>query len=143
MTLFGNTPQETRQVFYTCWEKHLQHQPLHELEQQVVNVILMHPEYHELLTTENAREATFFPELGQVNPFLHMGLHLAIRDQIATDRPEGIKNVYTRLIEHYKDHETVEHLMMDCLAERLWIAQKNQCMPKAKTYLAACQEQIK
>jgi hypothetical protein len=24
------------------------------------------------------------------NPFLHMGLHLALREQIATDRPAGI-----------------------------------------------------
>ncbi|WP_204318325.1 DUF1841 family protein [Serratia marcescens] len=42
-------------------------------------------------------------ELGETNPFLHMGLHLAVREQVATDRPQGIRTVYTKLIEKYQD----------------------------------------
>ena len=32
----------------------------------------------------------YTPEGGQANPFLHMGLHLGIREQVATDRPAGL-----------------------------------------------------
>jgi hypothetical protein len=67
-----------------------------------------------------------------------MGFHLAIRDQVATDRPPGIKNIYQRLIKKDKDALMVEHLLMDHLAECLWQAQRSRSMPDEASYIRAC-----
>lgn len=80
-------------------------------------------------------QQSYFPESGQPNPFLHMGLHLAIREQIATDRPAGISAIFKNLINKYNDSLTVEHLMMEQLAECLWLSQKNNIPPDEHQYL--------
>lgn len=134
--LYGNTAQDTRQLFFSSWHKYQKKQPLSPLEQQIAEVILAHPEYHTLLDSEHQEQA-YFPELGQTNPFLHMGLHLALRDQISLDKPEGIANIYTKLLHRYNDSLQVEHLMIEPLAECLWQSQRDQQMPNEQHYLHA------
>lgn len=137
---YGQNAAETRQFFFISWAKYKQKKPLTPLEQQLVTVILEHPEYHALLnsTTPNL-EQTYFPELGETNPFLHMGLHLAIREQVATNRPTGIQPIFKQLIKT-QDPLLTEHDMMTCLAECLWQAQRQQTMPDETAYLHACQQ---
>lgn len=138
---YGDTVQDTRKLFFESWKKYRQNKPLLALEQQLVDVIMMHPEYQPMLEVETTKPTqAYFPELGQSNPFLHMGLHLAIRDQVATNRPEGIASIYQRLVKKYSDLATVEHLIMERLGECLWLAQRNQCMPDEIAYLSACQQ---
>lgn len=133
---FGDTIQETRQIFFTSWEKYQQNQPLLPLENEIVQVILAHPEYHKTLENQSQfQQQAYFPELGATNPFLHMGLHLGIREQVATDRPSGIKAIYQDLVKKYTDPLAVEHLMMDQLAECLWLSQKNNLPPDEFHYL--------
>lgn len=134
---YNETVQDTRQLFFKSWEKYSLKTPLTPLEAQLVDVIKIHPEYHNILKAQNV-SATFFAEQGQSNPFLHMGLHLSIRDQIATDRPKGIALVYSRLLKKHSDVHVVEHLMMEPLAECLWNAQRNQAAPDEIAYLRAC-----
>jgi hypothetical protein len=74
------------------------------------------------------------PEQGQTNPFLHLGLHLAIREQVATDRPNGIRGIHARLAASTSVHDA-EHLMIDCLAEQLWNAQRTGAPPNEIDYL--------
>jgi hypothetical protein len=138
---YGNRVQETRKLFFSSWEKFIKKEELTPLEQQIVTVIMDHPEYHALLEHSSAEvESTYFPEMGQTNPFLHMGLHLAVRDQIATDRPPGIRSIFQELLKKQTDRAHAEHFMMDKLAECLWVAQRNQCMPNEMDYLQACKE---
>ena len=135
---FGNSVQDTRQMFYSSWHKHQQNQPLLPLEAQLVAAILDHPEYHSLLEQQEAyRDQAWFPELGQTNPFLHMGLHLAVREQIGTNRPEGIAAAFQTLLGKYPNQHAAEHAVMDCLAECLWVAQRNNSQPDERAYLAA------
>ncbi|STX50026.1 Domain of uncharacterised function (DUF1841) [Legionella busanensis] len=135
---FGNSVEDTRQIFFTSWRKYTLKEVLTPLEQQLVDVILAHPEYHSLLAANNGSlNQQYFPELGQTNPFLHMGLHLAIREQIATNRPVGITKCFKKLVERYQDPLLVEHKMMDCLAECLWHAQRNQMPPDENAYITA------
>ncbi len=132
---FGTTIEEVRQLYFTSWRKFNAQDVLTALEQQLVQVILDHPEYHSLLTHEDtAAGQSYFPELGQTNPFLHMGLHLALREQISTDRPPGIKAVYEGLLNKHNSALQVEHLMIDCLAECLWLGQKNAAEPDIGYY---------
>ena len=58
------------------------------------------------------------------NPFLHLGLHLALREQVATNRPLGIAGVFQRLVSKYGDPLEAEHQIMAVLSEWLWRAQQ-------------------
>jgi hypothetical protein len=135
---YGDTIQETRQMFFSSWEHYLQKKILSPLEQQIVHVLLDHPEYQSIIGQVNKfQEHSYYPELGETNPFLHMGLHLGVREQVATDRPLGITLVFKQLLKKYQDPLTVEHLIMDQLAECLWLSQKNNQPPDEQQYLDA------
>jgi hypothetical protein len=104
------------------------------LEVQIARVVEDHPEYHELMTGEII-DAAFSPDDGQTNPFLHMGLHLAIREQVATDRPPGIAAIFNTLLVRKGDTHGAEHEALECLAETLWEAQRSNDMPDEQAYL--------
>ena len=137
--MFYNTQvQDTRSRFFTTWAKHQAKQPLDQLESQLLAVILQHPEYHATLEQQEI-DYQYQPEQGMSNPFLHMGLHLALRDQILLDRPQGIKTVFQNLLERHGDAHQVEHLCIEQLALSLWNAQRDQRLPDEQAYLLACQ----
>ena len=121
MPLYENASrEELRKVYLNAWRKHLERLPLEPLEAQVATVIVEHPEYQALLEDSNAAlEAEFSPEAGRINPFLHMALHLAVRDQVATDRPPGIREVFDKLARRRGKLEA-EHAIGEYLAELLW-----------------------
>lgn len=138
---YGDTIQETRELFFVSWGKYQHKKPLSPLEHEIAQVILAHPEYHKIIEQSSKfQEHTYYPEFGETNPFLHMGLHLAVREQIATNRPPGITSVYNNLIKKYKDQLVVEHLIMDQLAECLWLSQKNNVPPNEVLYLNTLNE---
>jgi hypothetical protein len=64
-----------------------------------------------------------------------MGLHLAIREQVATNRPHGIADVHARLAKHLGDPHEAEHRMLEALAEQLWEAQRGNRPPNEMAYL--------
>jgi hypothetical protein len=135
---FGSTIQETRQIFFSSWQNYLQKKPLSALEEQVVRVLLDHPEYQHVVEHQaRFQEQAYYPELGATNPFLHMGLHLAVREQVATNRPVGITAAFKALVTKHQDPLGVEHLLMEQLAESLWLAQKNNQVPDEQRYLNA------
>ena len=137
--MFSNERTELRKFYHDCWLKYQKQQPVSPLEQQIIEVLLAHPEYHSLFEHfDKNQNKDFLPEMGDSNPFLHLSLHLSIREQIGTDRPAGIKAIYLQLCQQLGEHET-EHQLMDCLAEALWQAQRNNTMPDEQRYL----EQIK
>lgn len=141
--LHSNDVQDTRGMFFSSWHKYRHHQVLTPLEKQIVDVILIHPEYHELLeSSKKSLDRAYFPELGETNPFLHMGLHLTLRDQITTNRPIGMTAIYQELLQQYKNPEEVEHLLMEPLVDCLYHAQKHACLPDELRYLQACRQLI-
>ena len=64
-----------------------------------------------------------------------MGLHLGIREQVATRRPAGIEKVFDTLTKQLGDVHAAEHRMIDCLAETLWEAQSRNTAPDERKYL--------
>ena len=132
--IFGQDRQELRQMYADAWRKAQGAEVLSPLEAQIAQVIEDHPEDQAALSDE-AREASFTPEAGKTNPFLHMGLHLAVRDQVATDRPPGISNIFQQLVKKYSKTHEAEHRMLDCLAETLWEAQNQNGPPDEQKYL--------
>ena len=65
-----------------------------------------------------------------------MGLHVAIREQIATDRPPGMRKLHGKLLARFADAHRLEHALMECLAETLWDAQRAGGVPDESRYLS-------
>lgn len=127
---FGDKVEDTRSVFFLSWKKFRQQQALTPLEQQVVAVISHHPEYHAFFDTFGLGQAKQSDLEPKENPFLHLGLHLALRDQVATNRPVGIREIFQQLVVRDVDHLAVEHQMMEVLASCLWQAQQAGTFPE-------------
>ena len=130
-----------RTFFLEVWEKHKKQLPLEALEQIVLDVILQHPEYHAILEKDEKEISAmeFRPEMGMTNPFLHMGMHITIQEQIGSNRPPGITALYQQLLLKYPSAHDLEHRMMESLGETLWLAQRNNTLPDEAHYL----EQVK
>ena len=137
MAIFSQDRDALRQQYHDVWKKMQSGQILTALEQMIADVIVLHPEYHNLLSSPIQPGQEYFVENGQTNPYLHMGLHIAVHEQISTDRPAGIVIAHQKLMAKTADPHAAEHLMIDCLAEQLWLAQQQQQPPSETAYLRA------
>ncbi len=138
--IFGQDRDELRRMYIDAWQKAQAGKPLTPLEAQIAEVIEHHPEYQALLQAATT-DKDFLPEMGQTNPFLHMGLHLALRDQIKTDRPPGVRRLHALISARAADPHDAEHRMIECLAETLWEAQGQNAPPDEQRYLARLRRQ--
>ncbi len=132
--IFGQDRGELRRMYAEAWQKRCENLPLSPLETQIADVVEMHPEYHSEVTGDDL-DRDYTPDGGRTNPFLHMGLHLGIREQVSTNRPEGIADVYQTVVARLGDTHEGEHQMIECLAEALWEAQSANQPPDDKKYL--------
>ena len=133
--LYGSDRDDLRRVYVEAWSKSRAGQPLEPLERLVAEVIAGHPEYHAILESPDAPAREFPHHAGQSNPFLHLGLHVAIREQLATDRPPGLRGLYATLLPRFADAHRLEHALMECLAQTLWDAQRSGAAPDEARYL--------
>ena len=134
--MFIRDRDSARRFFLDVWHKYRAKMPLEPMEGIVSDVILQHPEYHALLENEeSALAGEYSPDMGMTNPFLHMGMHISIQEQLGTDRPRGISDLYQQLLPKFLSTHDLEHRMMDCLGEVLWAAQRNNMMPDEFAYM--------
>jgi len=124
-----------RQMYVDAWKRHRERLPMEPVQAGIAEVIAEHPEYHELLENEQDLDKEWTPENGVQNPFLHMGMHLAIREQVSTDRPKGIHAIHRLLSGRLGAPHEAEHMMMEALGEVLWRAQRDGVLPDDKAYL--------
>lgn len=140
--MFSNDRDSHRRIFITAWEKARAGHPLEPVEAQIAEIMRQHPEYHAFIEdTERALGRDFPPEQGETNPFLHMGLHLGVLDQLSIDQPPGIRRAYRELLEVTGDPHEAEHRIMDCLAEAIWTSQRHGTLFDATAYLD-CVERV-
>lgn len=132
--MFSQDRSSLRKMYADAWRKRLDGEPLSPLEEQIAGVIALHPEYHDEIEVGDI-DQDFVPEAGRTNPFLHMGLHLGLREQLATDRPPGIASIFSGLAARIGDPHEAEHRMIECLAETLWEAQRDNRPPDEALYL--------
>lgn len=138
--LFGADRQQIRRYFAEVWRKRTAGSPLEPLEHIIAGVIENHPEYQSLLSGDDALLGREYPpEFGETNPFLHMGMHIALREQASGDRPAGVLALYERLRRRYGDSHAAEHAMMECLGLTLWEAQRAGVEPDEALYLRRLQ----
>jgi len=130
----GMSRDQLREMYRSAWRKFKAEQALSPLEKQIVAVISEHPEYRAIIESAASDLANYSPRGGQLNPWLHMGLHLAIREQVSTNRPHGIAGVHAQLAAKLGPHEA-EHRILEVLAEQLWEAQRGGKLPDENAYL--------
>jgi hypothetical protein len=144
MSLFdGYSRDQLRLAYAQAWAKHLAHSPLAPLEAQIADVIGAHPEYQRIVADEDTAVG-FEQSPGQAaeNPFLHMGLHLAVREQLSVDRPPGIGDLKRQLQMRYGDAHRAEHALMEALGEELWRAQRDGRPPDEQRYLVLARSRL-
>ena len=133
--IFGQDRNRLRRYYLQAWRKKQAGEALEPLENLIAAVIGQHPEYHSLLESEDTLDRDFTPEGGQTNPFLHMGMHISLAEQIATDRPAGIRDIHRQVSTRLGDPHQAEHQMMECLGLALWEAQRQNRAPDEQAYL--------
>jgi Domain of unknown function (DUF1841) len=140
--VFNPSRDEARAFLIDAWTKHRAQQPATALEKMAATLIAMHPEYHATIEDPERHAARdYLPESGDVNPFLHLSLHLAVAEQLAIDQPPGIRAQFERLRTSRGDEHAALHAVLECLGEVIWNAQRLGTAPDAALYLSCLERQ--
>jgi Domain of unknown function (DUF1841) len=144
MSVFDNyTREHLRRAYAEAWAKHLAGSLLTPLEALIADVIGAHSEYQSIVADVDTALA-FEPDAAGAadNPFLHMGLHLAVREQLGIDRPPGIRDLLRELQSRFGDPHRAEHVLMEALGEELWMAQREGRAPDEQRYLKGARDRL-
>ncbi|MBK9520442.1 MAG: DUF1841 family protein [Rhodocyclaceae bacterium] len=137
--LYKPSRDQARQFLIDSWHKRRSKTPATALETLAADVVEWHREYHALLEAPDAATREWTPEQGETNPFLHMSLHLAIEEQLSIDQPPGIRKAFSQLEQHTGDRHLALHVILDCLGETMWRAQREGKPPDGEAYLECIQ----
>ena len=141
--MFNPSRIQARELFFSSFGKYQSGEPLEGLETTALEVILLHPEYHNLLSQrERYIERDYLPDSGQMNPFLHLSLHLSIAEQLAIDQPVGISRLFKKLVEMDGDRHAALHIVLECLGETVWQASQTRSTPDQNAYLACLRNRL-
>jgi Domain of unknown function (DUF1841) len=138
--MFNPTRNEARQFLFDAWRKHGAGELLTPLEHVAARVVALHPEFHGLLADPEQNQDRDYAQ-GELNPFLHLMMHLSIEEQVSIDQPPGVREAYQRLAGKYGSQHEAQHAMMECMAEMIVHAQRNGTAPDAALYLGCLARQ--
>jgi hypothetical protein len=124
--MFDPSREQARQFFVDAWRKHKNREILTQMEVIGADLVAHHPEYHALLEAPDSVQKDFSPEDGQVNPFLHLSLHLAIEEQLSINQPPGIREAFEQCQARHGDRHAALHDVLEALGETIWRAQRDK-----------------
>lgn len=138
--MFNPSREQARRFLIDAWRKRCEGLPATPLETLAADIAAIHPEYHALLETsgaalEDALERDWSPAAGELNPFLHLSLHLAIEEQLAIDQPPGIAGAFKDLLARRGDRHEALHDVLEALAETIWRSQRDGTPMDGALYL--------
>jgi uncharacterized protein DUF1841 len=139
--LFTQDRRQLRAFFAEAWHKSQTGAVMEPMEALAGDIIREHPEFHAMLAEPDSLVRDYRPDHPEGNPFMHLSLHLALHEQIASDRPAGVREVYQALLRKLPDPHAARHRMMECLAESLWEAMTEQRAPDEAAYLQCLRRQ--
>jgi hypothetical protein len=131
--MFNPSRDEVRETFFAAWRKYRVGEPLVGIEGLALDIILQHPEYQDLL--EHPDKYAHREYTDELNPFLHMSLHVALEEQLSIDQPPGIVRLFKELSLRKGERHSALHQAIECLAETMWRAQRDNAPPDATAYL--------
>ena len=134
--VFAPTQAEVRTFFIEAAKKRRDGSLLTPLETIAADWADAHPEYSsDLADAEAARAASYGPESGRENPFLHLSMHLSISEQIGIDQPRGIRQAFELLSARLASAHEAQHEIMECLGRMLWESQRSGRPPDGDAYV--------
>lgn len=134
--MFNPTRDEVRKFFIESWRKYRAQEVQTPLEHMATDLIQLHPEYHALLDDPDSVAREFSPDDGQINPFLHLSLHLAIAEQLSIDQPPGLRAAFEACLRRRDDQHEALHDVLECLGETMFNAQRNNAQPDGQAYVS-------
>ncbi len=139
--MFDPNREQVRDSFFGAWRKYRSGEPLVGIESLALDVILLHPEYHDLLSQpERHRDKDY---VDTPNPFLHMSLHVALEEQLSIDQPPGIAARFRALLARCGERHAALHEAIECLAEMVWRSQREGKPPEAAFYLECLEKRTR
>ncbi len=140
--MFNPTRDEARNFLFEAWRKRRGGELLTPLEDLAAQLIEKHPEYHaQFSDPERFQQRDYHPGHGEINPFLHLMMHLTIEEQLSIGQPAGVREQFQRLTQKFQSEHEAQHAMMECLAEMILQAQRNNAPPDATVYLGCLARQ--
>jgi len=124
-----------RQVFWDAWQKHLAGLPLNALEVRISRVITLHPEYHHLFGDLEQFLDRDFSVDREASPYLHLSLHLALEEQIASRQPPEAGRALEFLMQGrgLSRHDAL-HALLEILVETVYDGQRIGREPDVELY---------
>jgi len=133
-----------RRIFWDAWQRAREGLPLDAMQVRIARVIEMHPEYHHLFDDMEAFLDRDFHVDDGMNPYLHLSLHLALEEQIATRQPPEVGDALEKLMQSKGlDRHQALHRILEILAESVYVAQREGRDPDVLQYLHRLRELMK
>lgn len=130
-----------RQIFWDAWQKSQAGLPINALEVRIARVIEMHPEYHHFFDDLEAFLERDFQVDDGMNPYLHLSLHLAIEEQLATKHPPEAARAMDHMVTMKKmERHDALHKILETLAETVYYAQRAGQEPDVEAYARRMKE---
>ena len=138
--MFEPSQADVRRFFCTVYAKWRDGQPMDALETLASQWVAEHPEYHaEFANVDEALTRMYEVKDGQVNPFLHLSMHLSVSEQCSIDQPRGIRQAVELLTARRDSLHTAHHETMDALGQMIWESQRSGRPPDGQAYIDAVQ----
>ena len=135
--MFNPSRDQVRSFFIETWRKYLAKEVLTPMETLAADIISLHPEYHAIVEDPDAIDRDFPPEAGQINPFLHLSLHLAIEEQLSINQPPGIRAAFDAACAYRGERHDALHDALEALGEMLFEAQRKGTPPDGAAYVSS------
>lgn len=123
---------ELRAAFVQAWQRARAGLVLVGPQVHIADVLRRHPEYQHLVEDPDSAAQDFPP--GAENPFLHMGLHIALAEQRAAGVPPELAPALAALARRAGDSHAAEHRVMAELAALLDAAQRAGAEPDIEAF---------
>ncbi len=141
--MFSPSQLDVRKFFLGSYNKAKANIILTDIENIAYSVILEHPEYDFIFHDQDKYlNYQWYPEVGEINPFLHLSMHLSIIEQISINQPLGIKDLFDEMCHKTKDRHKSYHELIECLGEMLWQSQKYGTEPDPNLYLMCIKQKL-
>jgi Domain of unknown function (DUF1841) len=138
--MFEPSQADVRRFFCSVYAKWRTVQPMDALETLASQWVAEHPEYHADFADEAAAlERMYDVKDGQVNPFLHLSMHLSVSEQCSIDQPRGIRQAVELLAARRDSLHDAHHDTMEALGQMIWESQRSGRPPDGQAYIDAVQ----
>jgi len=128
------SPGEVRAFFRDAWAAARAGHVLTPLQALVADVVAAHPESHDLLADP---ELLVRDDAGTSAIFLHLSLHVAVREAVGADHPAGARLALEQLLARGVAPMDAEHALLEGLHEELRAAARAGRAPDPQALLAA------